>query len=76
MNDLIPPPADAVRDTHCTAEQYETMYRRSLEDPDGFWREQMHRIDWIKEPATIANWSFDPVDIRWFEDGVLNLCYN
>ncbi len=76
MSDLIPPPADAVRDTHCTAEQYEALYRRSLEDPDGFWREQMQRIDWIKEPARIANWSFDPVDIRWFEDGALNLCYN
>ncbi|WP_324749754.1 acetate--CoA ligase [Sphingomonas sp. LY54] len=76
MSDLIPPPADAIRDTHCTAAQYETLYRRSLEDPDGFWREQMQRIDWVKEPAKIANWSFDPVDIRWFEDGVLNLCYN
>jgi acetyl-CoA synthetase len=76
MNDLIPPPADAVRDTHCTAAQYETMYRRSLEDPDGFWREQMQRIDWVEEPTKIGNWSFDPVDIRWFEDGLLNLCYN
>ena len=32
MSDLIPPPADAIRNTHCTPEQYETLYRRSLDD--------------------------------------------
>jgi acetyl-CoA synthetase len=76
MSEQIPPPAEAVRNTHCDAECSETLYRRSVEDPDGFWREQAKRIDWIEAPETIANWSFDPVDIRWFEDGVLNLCYN
>ena len=76
MADRIPPPAAATADTHCTAEQYEALYRRSLDDPDGFWAEQARRIDWVKAPERIANWSFDPVEIKWFEDGVLNLCHN
>ena len=76
MAELIPPPADATADTHCTAEQYEALYARSLSDPDGFWADQARRIDWIEPPRTIANWSFDPVDIKWFEDGILNLCHN
>src|SRR3954469_16025401 len=76
MAERIPPPADAVAETHCTAEQYEALYRRSLEDPDGFWAEQAGRIDWVKAPARIASWSFDPVEIKWYEDGILNLCHN
>ncbi|MGE0179211.1 MAG: acetate--CoA ligase [Sphingomonas sp.] len=76
MSDRIEPPAAAREETHCTAAQYEEMHRRSLADPDGFWAEQAQRIDWIAPPARIANWSFDPVNIKWFEDGVLNICYN
>jgi len=76
MPERIPPPPEATRNTHCTAAQYEALYRRSLEDPDGFWAEQAERIDWVAAPTRIGNWSYDPVDIKWYEDGVLNLCHN
>ena len=76
MPDRIPPPPGAVQNPNCTADEYEAMYRRSLADPDGFWAEQAQRIDWEKAPTRIANASFDPVDIKWFEDGILNLCHN
>jgi acetyl-CoA synthetase len=76
MADRIPPPASTALGTHCTPEQYRDLYARSLADPDGFWAEQARRIDWVTPPSTIANWSYDPVDIKWFEDGVLNLCHN
>jgi acetyl-CoA synthetase len=36
----------------------------------------MARIDWVQAPSQISGWSFDPVEIRWFGDGVLNLCFN
>ncbi|MDG5746760.1 acetate--CoA ligase [Qipengyuania sp. XHP0207] len=62
--------------THCTPDQYEALYRRSMEDPDGFWLEQAKRLDWEQVPTKGGNWSYDPVDIKWFEDGVLNLCHN
>ena len=45
-------------------------------DPDGFWAEQAARLDWDVFPRTMGDWSFDPVSIRWFSDGVLNLCHN
>jgi acetyl-CoA synthetase len=76
MVDRLSPPAESISNSHCGAAEYEALYRRSLEDPDGFWREQAKRIDWFEQPSTIANWSFDPVDIRWFEDGILNICHN
>jgi acetyl-CoA synthetase len=76
MDERIPPPAAATAGAHCTAEEYDALYRRSIEDPDGFWAEQAGRLDWFEAPTTIANWSYDPVDIKWYEDGRLNLCHN
>ncbi|MXO51506.1 acetate--CoA ligase [Erythrobacter gaetbuli] len=69
-------PANAGQGTICTAAQYEEHYARSLSDPDGFWAEQAGRLDWVQAPTAIADWSFDPVAIKWFEDGVLNICHN
>ena len=69
-------PAAAERGTLCAQEQYNETYRRSLEDSDAFWAEQAKRLDWFEFPAKIGNWSYDPVDIKWFEDGVLNICHN
>ncbi|MEF2552155.1 acetate--CoA ligase [Aurantimonas sp. A2-1-M11] len=61
-----------------TDEQYRDWYRRSVEDPDGFWGEHGRRLDWIKPYQKVKNTSFAPgnIDIRWFEDGTLNVAAN
>jgi acetyl-CoA synthetase len=69
-------PATATEGANCTLEEYQSLYARSIEDTDAFWRGQAERIDWFSKPEVIANWSFDPVSIKWFEDGVLNICHN
>ena len=63
---------------HVDGAAYRDMYRRSVEDPDGFWREEAKRLDWIKPFTTVKNTSFAPgeVSIRWFEDGTLNVAAN
>jgi acetyl-CoA synthetase len=76
MSERIEPPMDAVQRTHCTLADYEALYRESVESPDTFWARQAERIHWDRVPTRSADWSYDPVDIRWFEDGVLNLCHN
>jgi len=68
----IPVPESAKAGTRCDLAAYEAMYRASVEDPDGFWRGQVGRLDWIEAPTVMGNWSWDPVEIKWFEDGVLN----
>ncbi|WP_066525310.1 acetate--CoA ligase [Erythrobacter sp. CCH5-A1] len=62
--------------THCTPEQYAAMYRASVETPDAFWLEQAGRLEWAKAPTVGGDWAYDPVAIKWFEDGALNLCHN
>ncbi|RXZ66176.1 acetate--CoA ligase [Pelagerythrobacter rhizovicinus] len=74
--DTVPVPASAKERTGCTLEQYDAMYRRSIEASDAFWTEQARRLDWFRAPTTIAEWSFDPVSIKWFADGTLNICHN
>lgn len=59
------------------ASDYASTYARSIDDADGYWAEQAQRLEWIEAPTTIKNVSFDsPVSIKWYEDGVLNVCYN
>ena len=57
---------------------YKAMYQQSVINPDGFWREQAQRLDWIKPFTKVKQTSFDDhhVDIKWFADGTLNVSYN
>ena len=54
---------------------YEEEYRRSIEDPDGFWGEASRLIDWIEDPTVVLDRS-NPPFYRWFVDGTLNTCAN
>ncbi|RLQ88970.1 acetate--CoA ligase [Notoacmeibacter ruber] len=58
--------------------QYDEMYKRSIDDPEGFWKEHMQRLDWIKEPTRIkaVNFEYPDISIKWFEDGELNVSAN
>ncbi len=56
---------------------YARLYAESIHDPDSFWGKISARLDWFKPPTKIKNASFDgDVSIKWYEDGVLNACYN
>jgi len=41
-------------------EAYEDMYRRSIEDPDGFWLEMADDLHWFKKPTQGLDWSNAP----------------
>jgi acetyl-CoA synthetase len=75
---VIPVPPGFAEQAHVDAAAYERLYRWSLDDPEGFWREQAKAIDWIRPPTLIKDTSFAPDDvhIRWFEDGTLNASVN
>src|SRR6056300_1428228 len=63
---------------HVDSAGYAEMYRQSVEQPDVFWAEHGHRIDWIKPFTKVknVNYNYGNVDIRWFEDGTLNVAAN
>ena len=72
------PSAAFAASAHVTADQYRTMYDASISDPEAFWAEHGKRIDWIKPYTRAKNTSFKPgaIDIKWFEDGTLNVSAN
>ena len=55
--------------------RYEDEYRRSIEDPEGFWAEQAKAIHWHVPPAKILDYDNPPFR-SWFVGGQTNLCYN
>ena len=57
---------------------YQAMYKRSLEDPDGFWADMANEhVHWFRKWDKVANWSFDGnVGIRWFDGARVNVAYN
>ena len=75
---LYPVPETLQENGIISEEQYNAMYKESIENPDKFWGEHKNMIEWYKEPTIIKNTSFDPenVSIKWFEDGQLNVSYN
>ena len=54
---------------------YAAAYRRSLEDPAGFWGDAAAGVDWFTPPRRVLDDDTPPF-YRWFPDGVLNTCYN
>ena len=55
--------------------KYDEMYRRSIEDPEGFWGEAAESLVWEKKWDKVLDDSNVPF-YRWFAGGELNTCYN
>jgi acetyl-CoA synthetase len=76
---VYPVPEDFAAQANITSEQYDEMYKRSIEDPEGFWAEQAERyLSWFKPWDKVLDWSFerDNLHIEWFKGGKLNVSYN
>ena len=54
---------------------YQSIYQRSLDDPEGFWGEAAKAIDWDKPWEKVLDTEAKPVP-RWFIGGQLNTCFN
>ncbi|SIT85070.1 acetyl-coenzyme A synthetase [Yoonia rosea] len=73
-----PPSSEMAAAAHADKATYDAMYAASINDPEAFWGEHGKRIDWIKPYTRVKNTSFAPgaVDIKWYEDGTLNVSAN
>ncbi|MGD2054354.1 MAG: acetate--CoA ligase [Gammaproteobacteria bacterium] len=59
-------------------DQYQSMYRQSVDNDEAFWAGQAHTLEWSKPFSTVKDVSFAKNDlhINWFADGELNVCVN
>jgi len=59
------------------SETYESMYERSMNEPETFWAEQAETfIDWEKKWDKVSDVDFATGKIAWFEGATLNVSYN
>ena len=74
---VYPVPASASKGSSITRSQYDALYRKSIEDPKGFWAEQAQAfLSWIKPWDRVLDWDYRRGHIRWFEGGKLNVSAN
>ena len=56
---------------------YVSRYTKSIDNPEEFWSEEANTfIDWISPFTKVSSGDFENGDIKWFQDGKLNACYN
>jgi acetyl-CoA synthetase len=56
---------------------YDSMYQRSIADPDGFWSDQANAfLLWQKPWQTVSETDMPSGNIRWFDGGQLNVSVN
>jgi len=57
-------------------EDYQEVYKRSLEDPENFWAEIAAEFHWRKPWTKVLEWNFTEPRVQWFKNGKLNITEN
>jgi acetyl-CoA synthetase len=74
---LRPVPEELKSSAHIDRDRYESMYRRSVEDPDGFWAEMAEEfLDWEQPWDSVCDYDFRKGEASWFAGGKLNVSVN
>jgi len=59
-----------------TFEEYKKEYAKSINNPEAFWEEKANNFTWQKKWDTVLQWDFTKPEIKWFEEGKLNITEN
>ncbi len=74
---VFPPAAEISERAHVKSmEQYQELYDRSINDPEGFWTEHAERLHWFEKWDKLREWDYSKAEIKWFLNGRINACYN
>lgn len=57
-------------------EEYHEQYKRSVEDPEGFWNEKAETFQWKQRWEKTLEWEFETPSVNWFKGGKLNITEN
>ncbi len=59
-----------------TFEEYQSEYKKSVENPEAFWAEKAENFVWKKKWDKVLEWNFTEPKIKWFSGGKLNITEN
>ena len=75
-NRLFKPSDEFSQNSHISSiDQYREMYKRSIDDPEGFWAEIADQLHWFAKWDKVLNSDNAPF-FKWFENGKTNISYN
>ncbi len=57
-------------------DQYKQVYKKSVDDPEGFWAEIAAHFFWRKRWDKVLEWNFNEPEIKWFSGAKLNITEN
>ena len=57
-------------------EEYQRLYRLSLDNPEWFWGEQAKAITWYHPWQSVFDADYEEVDFTWYSGGRLNASFN
>lgn len=57
-------------------EEYKDKYENSVNDPEKFWGEIANSFTWRTKWDNVLSWEFDTPNVKWFENGKLNITEN
>ena len=77
-NRTFPPTKEFSEKAHIKSlAEYEKIYKRSVEDPEGFWGEMAEKqLTWYKKWDKVLDYDFVKPEINWFKGGKINASYN
>ena len=76
-NEAIYPVPSNFADAHISPDDYQQMYRQSLDDPESFWAGQAHEfLSWDAPWHTTCESDLSKGQARWFDGGQLNASVN
>ena len=77
MSETYPVPSSMKARTLIDEATYDSMYQRSIADPDGFWADQASAfLSWQQPWQTVSEADIPSGNIRWFVGGQLNVSVN
>jgi acetyl-CoA synthetase len=57
-------------------DQYKAAYKKSVDDPEGFWADIASHFYWRKRWDKVLEWDFNDYHAKWFQGGKLNITEN
>ena len=57
-------------------DQYKAAYKKSVDDPEGFWADIASNFYWRKRWDKVLEWDFNDFHAKWFQGGKLNITEN
>ncbi len=73
QSELVNPPEDIVKKANI--KDYDTLYKKSIEDPESFWADEAKKLHWFKKWKKVIDDEEKPF-YKWFTGGQINVVSN